>query len=199
MRGTVHRAMRSYRDRMAGYATMRAIEVYYARVDASGDPRLCRQSARGDDRGDRQGDRPSRLRPRIAQAHLARRRQAPHRGASADAHQAPRHDPAPGRLGAAGYRETLQEDRRVLLDRYRLTDFALKVVGVGSVGLGAFVGLLTGGSDDDPLFLQAKQAEASVYERYLGPDEHASHGERVVDRSASPSGGKRHPPRLGGW
>ena len=78
------------------------------------------------------------------------------------------------------YRETLQEDRRVLLDRYRLTDFALKVVGVGSVGLGAFVALFIGGSDDDPLFLQAKQAEASVYERYLGPDEHASHGERVV-------------------
>ena len=78
------------------------------------------------------------------------------------------------------YRETLQENRRVLLDRYRLTDFALKVVGVGSVGLGAFVVLFIGDSDDDPLFLQVKQAEASVYERYLGPDKHASHGERVV-------------------
>jgi hypothetical protein len=53
-------------------------------------------------------------------------------------------------------------------------------VGVGSVGLAAYVGLLTGGADDDPLFLQAKQAEASVYERYLGPSEHVSHGERVV-------------------
>ena len=78
------------------------------------------------------------------------------------------------------YRQTLQEDRRVLLDRYRLTDYALKVVGVGSVGLAAYVGLLTGSADDDPLFLQAKQAEASVYERYLGPSEHDSHGERVV-------------------
>ena len=78
------------------------------------------------------------------------------------------------------YRETLQENRRVLLDRYRLTDFALKVVGVGSVGLGAFVVLFIGDSDDDPLFLQAKEAEASVYERYLGPDKHRSHGERVV-------------------
>ena len=73
-------------------------------------------------------------------------------------------------VGLRAYRETLREDRRVLLDRYRLVDFALKVVGVGSVGLEAFVGLFTGGSDDDPLFLQAKQAEASVYERYLGPE-----------------------------
>ena len=53
-------------------------------------------------------------------------------------------------------------------------------MGVGSVGLGAFVVLFIGGSDDDPLFLQAKQAEASVFERYLGPDKHGSHGERVV-------------------
>ena len=80
----------------------------------------------------------------------------------------------------AAYRETLQEDRRVLLDRYRLVDFALKVVGVGSVGLAAFVALFDGGSDDDPLFLQAKQAEASVYERFLGPSAHRTHGERVV-------------------
>ena len=78
------------------------------------------------------------------------------------------------------YRETLREDLRVLLERYRLVDFALKVVGVGSVGLEAFVGLFIGTSDDDPLFLQAKRAEASVYERYLGPSTQGSHGERVV-------------------
>jgi uncharacterized protein (DUF2252 family) len=80
----------------------------------------------------------------------------------------------------AAYRATLQEDRRELLDRYAMTDFALKVVGVGSVGLGAYVVLLTGGGDDDPLFLQVKQAEASVYERWLGPSPASSHGERVV-------------------
>jgi uncharacterized protein (DUF2252 family) len=78
------------------------------------------------------------------------------------------------------YRETLQEDRRALLDRYRLEDYAFKVVGIGSVGLGAFAALLMGTGDDDPLFLQVKQAEASVYERYLGPSHRASHGERVV-------------------
>ncbi len=78
------------------------------------------------------------------------------------------------------YRASLQEDRRVLLDRYQLVDGALKVVGVGSVGLAAFVLLLDGGSGDDPMFLQVKEAEASVLERYLGPGTSVTHGERVV-------------------
>jgi uncharacterized protein (DUF2252 family) len=80
----------------------------------------------------------------------------------------------------ADYRGSLQEDRRVLLDRYAIVDYALKVVGVGSVGLGAFACLLDGGSGDDPLFLQAKEAEASVYERFLSPSNQPSHGARVV-------------------
>ncbi len=61
-----------------------------------------------------------------------------------------------------------------------IVDYAMKVVGVGSVGLGAFVVLLDGGSDDDPLFMQVKQAVASVYERFLGPSDEPSHGARVV-------------------
>ena len=73
-----------------------------------------------------------------------------------------------------------RSDRRVLLDRYQLVDAALKVVGVGSVGLGAFVALLEGGSDEDPLFLQAKVAEASVFERFTHPSPFTTHGERVV-------------------
>ena len=80
----------------------------------------------------------------------------------------------------ARYRETIQEDRRVLLDRYALVDTAMKVVGVGSVGLLALVALLDGGDGDDPLFLQAKEAEASVLERFLGPSAEAHHGERIV-------------------
>jgi uncharacterized protein (DUF2252 family) len=80
----------------------------------------------------------------------------------------------------AGYRETLQEDRRVLLDRYHIVDAALKVVGVGSVGLGAFIALLEGGGDGDPLFLQVKEAVGSVVERFAGPAGYAHHGERVV-------------------
>src|SRR4029077_12387491 len=78
------------------------------------------------------------------------------------------------------YRETIQEDRRALLDRYSLVDTAMKVVGVGSVGLLALVALLDGGDGDDPLFLQAKEAQASVLERFLGASDQAHHGERIV-------------------
>ncbi len=93
-----------------------------------------------------------------------------------------RSDATPALIDAvlAQYRESLQEDRRQLLDRYAIADYALKVVGVGSVGLGAFIALFMGGTEDDPLFLQVKQAEPSVYERYLAPSHAASHGERVV-------------------
>ncbi len=68
----------------------------------------------------------------------------------------------------------------MLVERYRLVDAALKVVGVGSVGLGAYACLLDGGGGEDPLFLQVKQAEASVYEQFLGPSGYPHHGQRVV-------------------
>jgi uncharacterized protein (DUF2252 family) len=79
-----------------------------------------------------------------------------------------------------GYRETLEWDRRVLLEEFELTDFARKVVGVGSVGTRAWIGLLVGRDGQDPLFLQMKEAEASVLEDFLGPSEFKNHGERVV-------------------
>jgi len=79
-----------------------------------------------------------------------------------------------------GYRRTLEFDRRVLLEQFRLTDFARKVVGVGSVGTRAWIALLLGRDGQDPLFLQMKEAEASVLEEILGPSEFSNHGERVV-------------------
>jgi uncharacterized protein (DUF2252 family) len=78
------------------------------------------------------------------------------------------------------YRETLPFDRRVLLEEFELTDFARKVVGVGSVGTRAWIALLLGRDGQDPLFLQLKEAEASVLEEFLGPSEFSNHGERVV-------------------
>jgi uncharacterized protein (DUF2252 family) len=78
------------------------------------------------------------------------------------------------------YRKTLERDRRVLLDRFRVVDFARKVVGVGSVGTSAWIALLLGRDGGDPLFLQLKEAEASVLERFLGASEFHNHGERVV-------------------
>ena len=78
------------------------------------------------------------------------------------------------------YRATLGFDRRVLLEQFELADFARKVVGVGSVGTRAWIALLLGRDGSDPLFLQMKEAEASVLEELLGPSEFSNHGERVV-------------------
>jgi len=78
------------------------------------------------------------------------------------------------------YRSTLEFDRRVLLERFELTDFARKVVGVGSVGSRAWIALLLGRDGQDPLFLQMKEAEASVLEEFVGKSEFANHGEHVV-------------------
>ncbi len=79
------------------------------------------------------------------------------------------------------YRRTLSDDRRRLIDRYRFVDLARKVVGVGSVGTRCWVALFVGRDEGDPLFLQVKEAEPSVLERYLGGSEYANHGERVVE------------------
>jgi uncharacterized protein (DUF2252 family) len=81
----------------------------------------------------------------------------------------------------ASYRESLPADRRHLLDGYRLRHMARKVVGVGSVGTRAWAVLLTGADDGDPLFLQAKEAEASVLEPYAGASGFHNHGQRVVE------------------
>jgi uncharacterized protein (DUF2252 family) len=78
------------------------------------------------------------------------------------------------------YRETLEFDRRILLEEFRLVDLARKVVGVGSVGTRAWIALMLGRDSEDPLFLQIKEADASVLEEFLGPAEFKNHGERVV-------------------
>jgi uncharacterized protein (DUF2252 family) len=78
------------------------------------------------------------------------------------------------------FRDTLEHDRRVLLEEFRLVDLARKVVGVGSVGTRAWIALMLGRDGKDPLFLQMKEAESSVLEEFLGPSEFDNHGERVV-------------------
>ena len=80
----------------------------------------------------------------------------------------------------AGYRDTLQEDRRALFDRFTEVDTVRQVVGVGSVGMLVYLVLLEGRSGADPLFLQCKQAGVSVYEAHLRPAVHANHGARVI-------------------
>jgi uncharacterized protein (DUF2252 family) len=78
------------------------------------------------------------------------------------------------------YRETLQDDRQVLFDRFTPTDIVRQVVGVGSVGMLVYLVLLEGRSGDDPLFLQVKQAGPSVYEEHLRPSRWQNHGARVI-------------------
>ena len=78
------------------------------------------------------------------------------------------------------YRRTLETDRRHLLEDFRYTHAARKVVGVGSVGTRAWILLMLGRDDQDPLFLQAKEAESSVLERFVGKSAYPNHGQRVV-------------------
>jgi uncharacterized protein (DUF2252 family) len=79
------------------------------------------------------------------------------------------------------YRRTLLGDRRHLLEDYRFVEMARKVVGVGSVGTRAWIVLMVGRDGGDPLFLQAKEAQASVLEPYVGKSRYANAGQRVVE------------------
>jgi len=80
------------------------------------------------------------------------------------------------------YKATLQDDRRRLLEGYRFVDIARKIVGVGSVGTRCWILLLEGSTaEQDPLFLQFKEAQASVLERFAGESEFGNHGRRVVE------------------
>jgi uncharacterized protein (DUF2252 family) len=79
------------------------------------------------------------------------------------------------------YRRTLQGDRKHLLEDFRFVHLARKVVGVGSVGTRAWIVLMLGRDGQDPLFLQAKEAQASVLEPFVGKSRYANHGQRVVE------------------
>jgi uncharacterized protein (DUF2252 family) len=87
-----------------------------------------------------------------------------------------------GILSAAlrSYRWTLETDRRHLLSQYRFVEVARKVVGVGSVGTRAWVALLLGRDAGDPLFIQVKEAQGSVVERFTAKSAYPNHGQRVV-------------------
>ena len=176
---------RSYRERMAEYSTMSALDVWYARLDADvmiakiKDPvfrkRVEKRIATETGRSALEYDF-----PRMAKAdgeRVAIRDDPPtiyhwrDRGAA--------QFDAAIRDAFARYRDTLPDERRVLLDRYEFKDTAIKVVGVGSVGTWCAVLLMMAG-ETDPLFLQVKEARASVLEAYAGKSVYANHGQRVV-------------------
>jgi uncharacterized protein (DUF2252 family) len=78
------------------------------------------------------------------------------------------------------YRSSIRDDLNALLQRYTFVDFALKVVGVGSVGTRCNVVLMRGNDDNDPLFLQIKEGSASVLEPYADKSQYRNHGKRIV-------------------
>jgi uncharacterized protein (DUF2252 family) len=176
---------RSYRRKMRDFAVMDVLDVWYARLDDSDFLAMLPQ------------DRKAALKKRIAKATTASSSElvfpklVEQAGGQARIHDTPPtlfHAEASRAAGdidmlreaLAKYRETLAEDRRVLLDRYRLVDAAVKVVGIGSVGTLCMVALMMSVADS-PLFLQVKQANASVLEAYAGKSVYPHHGQRVVE------------------
>ena len=185
-RDSVLACARSYREHMREYAKRRALDVWYARIEIEA------VMASLSDR-----DTVRRLRQRVSRtaAHSAPDSDFPRlaEGASgryrikdappliyhhADINLESERDDIVGAV--ARYHDSLQEDRRALLERYAVVDFALKVVGIGSVGTFCGILLLMAG-EDDPLFLQVKEARPSVLEKYLGRRANSQHGRRVVE------------------
>ncbi len=175
----------SYRERMADYAEMRSLEIWYDAIDVDRfmkevDSEERREMIRRRLEATEEKNVPEYLFPKLAE----------HRGTVPRIKDDPplifhpTVEQAPGLRthfadAIARYRLSLPEHVRVLFDRFEFCDLALKVVGVGSVGRLCAVALFMADSDD-PLFLQVKEAVPSVLEPYVGKSEHDNHGQRVV-------------------
>ena len=184
------RVGRSYREAMATFASMRTIDVWYSRIAI--EDIFARWSSEVSNKAIKRADRTvakARTKDSLAAfKKLTRVVDGEPRIISNPPLIVPLSELVTGdqaieatRLLVRKYRRTLLGDRRHLLERYQLVDLARKVVGVGSVGTRAFILLFLGRDDDDPLFLQMKEAEASVLEPFLGRSGFANHGQRVVE------------------
>ena len=173
----------AYREKMAEYAAMGALEVWYSRIDVETVLELMDSAARR-----RTEKRVAKARTRTSLGALGKlTRIEDGRRVIVDDPPLVEHVPLARDQAAAGlpdvysqYKASLPEERRTLLDRYRFVDAARKVVGVGSVGTRAYIALLDGVGDDDPLFLQIKEARPSVLEPHAGPSVFRNSGKRVV-------------------
>jgi uncharacterized protein (DUF2252 family) len=183
---------RSYREAMRSFASMRTLDLWYSRVDVDQLARSFAKQASSRDakRLDRDLEKARTKDSLKAFAKLTHLVDGERRIVSElplivpldelpDAGQRIAHETV-SRL-VRGYRRTLPGERRRLLERFRYVDAAHKVVGVGSVGTRAWIVLMLGRDGDDPLFLQAKEAGASVLEPYLGRSAYSNHGQRVVE------------------
>jgi uncharacterized protein (DUF2252 family) len=180
---------RGYREHMANYATMRALEVWYDKIDLqkyedrSADPAVIKEARKRFSERLQQEQRksaPDFLYPKLVslEGGKPRIKDEPPLIFHPPADMTP--ELASGYASTiATYRESLPEHTRTLFDRFHFFDLAAKVVGVGSVGTFCTIGLFMA-ADNDPLFLQIKEARASVLEPYAGKSHFANHGQRVV-------------------
>jgi uncharacterized protein (DUF2252 family) len=178
-----------YRQRITDYATMRALDVWYDKIDLqrfedrASDPAVMKQvRARAAERieTEKRKSGADHLYPKLVseEGSTPRIKDDP----PLIFHPTPEMAPSAGTGYAeviAVYRESLPEQTRILFDRFSFFDLAFKVVGVGSVGTQCAVGLFMAG-DNDPLFLQVKEARRSVLEPYAGKSLHRNHAQRVV-------------------
>ncbi len=192
-RSSVLATVAAYREQMARYSGMRLLEIWYDQTTSADIELQLAEGSKVADAGYTAKDAHARVSTLFAKARGKDQMKAS--GSlteTVDGKWRIRDDPPvvqhveiPGGIGSlaqafADYRATLAQSRRELVERYRFVDFALKVVGVGSVGTRCFVALLEGRDESDPLFLQAKEATASVLDPYLESSRFANHGERVV-------------------
>ena len=177
----------AYRTQMAVYAQMRDLDVWYDRVSVEVLEQWARDSGRtvGQSKLIQQGE--TRARSRDAWSAISKMTevvdgQRRFKNQPPVLMRIPLNDEVAGRIVRLleEYQETLPRDRQQLLRRYHLIDFGHKVVGVGSVGLLAFVALLQGRDENDLLVLQIKEAVTSVLEPFTEPSAFDESGERVV-------------------
>jgi len=172
----------SYREHMREYARMRALEMWYSHMDAEVFIEEARSAASRkrwvEVEGKARLQTADHIFPKIADVINGRTRIVDHPPLVYH----PRESDVELKYVIEKfhkYRETLPQERRVILDRYHIIDVARKVVGVGSVGTRCGVALLMAG-EHDPMLLQIKEALPSVLEPYAGKSQYANHGERVV-------------------
>lgn len=175
-------AVRSYREHMREYARMRALDAWYSHLEAEIFIEESRDAAE-EKRWEKiekkaESQTAEHILPRLTEKKHGRLRIKDRRPLVYHPRGYGRHAKQVTNLFHR-YRLTLPEERRVILDRYQVQDVARKVVGVGSVGTRCAAVLLMAG-ENDPLFLQFKEALPSVLEPYAGKSRYANHGERVV-------------------
>jgi len=173
---------RSYRENMWVHARQTTLEAWYSRIDDVFDSVHDPELRRFYEREWRKATRRDHTAEHANLSHVARGKPRIHDDPPLVYHPSGAHKnrfDGDARRALRRYRESLPEDRRPLFDRYQLGDLAMKVVGVGSVGTWCGVALFLA-SANDPLYLQIKEARASVLEPFAGKSALDNHGERVV-------------------